>query len=294
MQKSNLLVVIVVALIAGYAGTYFASHKNTPVVAEAKKETAYERVMRTGVLRCGYAMWPPLVLDKDANTGQMTGIMKDIMEEAGKSLSLKVEWVEETGWGTYPEGLRTGRFDVFCAGSWRSAAKGREIRYTVPVFYNPVYAYVRADDARFDGGLDVLNDPAMRISGQDGEYSELVARKHFPKATYVGQPQMTDLALIFLNVANGKADIVFNVPDLADEFMQKNPGKLKQLTVEPYSVSSTSFSVGMHETDLQHLLDTAFVEMIDTGLVDKILEKYNAKPDQFLRIAKPYQMMEQK
>lgn len=293
MRKTPLFLVVVIALAAGYAGAYFAQHKGDAVVA-VKKETAYERVMRTGVLRCGYAMWPPIVLDKNPNTGELSGIMKDIMEEAGKNLSLKVEWVEETGWGTYPEGLKSGRFDVFCAGSWRSAAKGREIRYTIPVFYNPVYAYVRADDTRFDGGLGGLNDPAMRISGQDGEYSELVARKHFPKATYVGQPQMSEMGLIFMNVANGKADIVFNVPDLAEDFMQKNQGKLKRLSVEPYAVSSTSFSVGMHETDLQQLLDTAFVELIDSGMINKILEKNNAKSDQFLRIAKPYQMMEQK
>jgi ABC-type amino acid transport substrate-binding protein len=288
MKAAHYITVVFLALIMGYVGAKFGQ-SGSATQAEVKKETAYERVLRTGVLRCGYAMWPPLVLNKDPNTGELTGIMKDTIEEAAKNLNLKVEWVEETGWGTYPEGLKSGRFDAFCAGNWRSAAKGREIRYTVPVFYSPVYAYVRADDTRFDNGFKILNDPQYKISGQDGEYSELVARKHFPKATYVGQPQMSELGLIFVNVADGKADIVFNAPDVADGYTKNNPGKLKQVSSEPYAVGSTSYTVAMKEVDLQHLLDTALIELIESGMMDKILEKNKAPTDQFLRVAQPYQ-----
>lgn len=31
-------------------------------ITATPKETAYERVMRTGVLRCGYGAWAPFVL----------------------------------------------------------------------------------------------------------------------------------------------------------------------------------------------------------------------------------------
>ena len=62
------------ALLMGYAGAWIAMPKTASQV-EAKKETAYERVTRTGVLRCGYATWPPNVM-KDPNTGKVSGIIR--------------------------------------------------------------------------------------------------------------------------------------------------------------------------------------------------------------------------
>ena len=271
----------------GYVGAKFAPHQSS--VVDTKKETAYERVLRTGLLRCGYAMWPPLVLNKDPNTGELTGIAKDIIETAARNLSLKVEWVEETGWGDYPQGLNNGRFDVFCATSWQSSAKAREIRYTAPMFYNPVYAYVRADDKRFDNGFDILNDPQYKISGQDGEVSEFIASRFFPKASYVGQPQLSELGLIFLNFATGKADIVFNAPDTADDFITKNPNTLKRVSIDPFMLSGTAYSVAMNEANLQQMLDSAILEMINNGTLNAILDNHKAPRDQFLRVAQPYQ-----
>lgn len=273
------------ALAVGYIGALLAQ-PSQPRQAVAD-ETAYQRILRTGVLKCGYALWPPLVLNKDANTGQMSGLAKDIIETAAKNLKLKVQWVEETGWGSWIEGLKNGRFDVFCGTAWQSAAIGREVRYTVPVFYNPVYAYVRADDTRFDKGFDILNDPAIRISGQDGEVSESVARDHFPKAAYIGQPQMSELGLIFMNVAQAKADIVFNAPDTAEAFMNKNPGLLKRVSDTPFEFFSASYAVAMNEVNLQQMLDTALIEMRNNGILEKILKDNNAPADQFLRISVP-------
>jgi ABC-type amino acid transport substrate-binding protein len=288
MKVAHYITVIFLALFMGYVGARMAPSDNT-AQTEIKKETAYERVLRTGVLRCGYAMWPPLVLNKDPNTGELRGIAKDIIETAAKNLSLKVEWTTETGWGDFPQGLNDGRFDVFCGTVWQSAAKARQIRYLSPMFYNPVYAYVRADDIRFDTGFKKLNDPQFKISGQDGEVSEFIAHNFFSKAKYVGQPQMSELGLIFMNVANKKADIVFNVPDIADDFMKNNPDTLKRVSSEPFMLSGTAYGVAMNEVNLQQMLDSAIIEMINNGTLNKILDDNQAPADQFLRVSQPYQ-----
>lgn len=47
------------------------------VIAEANKESTYEREMRTGELRCGYFSWKPAFI-KDPNTGEMSGIFMTI------------------------------------------------------------------------------------------------------------------------------------------------------------------------------------------------------------------------
>ncbi|HOO50986.1 MAG TPA: hypothetical protein PLK94_06835, partial [Alphaproteobacteria bacterium] len=74
------------------------------VAAENAKETAYERVIRTGTLRCGYLTYPPLLM-KDLKTGEMSGVAHDIMTEIGKRLSLDIEWTEEVGTDVMLQGI---------------------------------------------------------------------------------------------------------------------------------------------------------------------------------------------
>ena len=51
-----------------------------PAWAGDDKESAYERVIRTGIIRCGYFVWPPF-LAIDPNTNKKSGIFFDIVEE---------------------------------------------------------------------------------------------------------------------------------------------------------------------------------------------------------------------
>ncbi len=52
-----------------------------PAVAQEKmKESAYERVMRTGTIRCGYFLFPPLAV-KNPNTNMLSGITADIFNK---------------------------------------------------------------------------------------------------------------------------------------------------------------------------------------------------------------------
>ena len=67
-------------------------------------------------------------------------------------------WGEETSFGPHVEGLKTGRFDMMCAGDWPSAARGQYIDYPDPILY------VRADDHRFDGHPEALDDPSVKIA----------------------------------------------------------------------------------------------------------------------------------
>ncbi|MCB1551812.1 MAG: ABC transporter substrate-binding protein, partial [Alphaproteobacteria bacterium] len=71
--------------------------------AQAGTEKAYDRVVESGVIRCGYGISPPVMV-KDPNTGVMSGLDVEIWNEIGKELGLKIEWAEEAGWGNFIEG----------------------------------------------------------------------------------------------------------------------------------------------------------------------------------------------
>jgi ABC-type amino acid transport substrate-binding protein len=111
--------VVVLAL-----GVFALAGCNSSATATAKQETAFQRVLRTGEVRCSYIPYPPYCI-KEPNTGKLSGVFVDVMEKIGEKLQLKVNWVEEVGWGTIFEGLGSGRHDVFAAGLWESSARAK-------------------------------------------------------------------------------------------------------------------------------------------------------------------------
>ena len=288
MKFSQIILIIILSSLIAFLGAYFVVVKGTgdkPTV----QESAYDRVLRTGVIRCGYADWPPYVLRKDPTTAKITGILPDITEAIAEKLKLKVEWTENTGWGSFIESLKSHRIDVFCAGIWRNAERGRYVGFSAPIFYSPVYPYVPVDEHRFDQDLSAVNQPDVRISGMDGEMSDVIAKEHFPKATEVSVPQMGQITDILVNVATHKADIVFNEPSFVDDYVKSNPGTLRRAQEQPYQFFPTSFGVEIHETELRDMLDSALIELENQGIINDIISKYNSDPKVFLRVAKPYQ-----
>ena len=281
------------ALLMGYAGAWIAMPKTASQV-EAKKETAYERVTRTGVLRCGYATWPPNVM-KDPNTGKVSGIIPDLIEYAAKSVNLKVEWVQEVSWATYPEDLKNGRYDAMCAGAWAVKETANLTAYTRPVFYNPVYAYVRVSDKRFDEGFEKLNDPQFTISGIDGAMNSIIAVNDFPKAKLNDFPQMSEPSTALMDVMYGKSDITFVEGSLFMEFDKQNPGKLRPVTWTPYrSFATPLIATSINDTRLATMFDTIVGEMQLHGIVDRTLKKYKADPRVYLLPAVPYRVADGK
>jgi len=156
---STLLVAIILSAITAFAITKLTP---TPTSITPQQETAYERVMRTGTLRCGFEYWDGALM-RDEKTGTIMGPMADIMEAWGKAVGLKIEWTAQVGWGEVSAALKTNKADADCAGMWASAQKSKEITFSQPVAYQSLEAFVRKDDHRFDDNINLLNDPAVKI-----------------------------------------------------------------------------------------------------------------------------------
>jgi len=270
----NILLVIL-AVIAGYLGAQFAPLNK----AEAeKKETAYERVMRTNVLRCGYGVWAPGLV-KDPQTGQLSGIFHDYLEAIAAHTGIKVEWTTEVGWGDYPTALNSGRIDAMCFGAWPKATIAKENLFTKPVYYLPVYAYVRADDTRFDNDLSRANAADITISTMDAELSGEIAAASFENAKTISVPQLSPQSLLLLNVALKKADITFTDAWTAADYISKNPGQLKQVAnMKPLRLFGHTLPLAMGEQNLLAMLNTATDEIVGTGEMDAIIQKYASIP----------------
>jgi polar amino acid transport system substrate-binding protein len=257
--------------------------------SSTSSESVFERVQRTGVLRCGYNLEPPS-LAVNPNTGKLYGISADIVEHAAGLLGWKVEWTEQVGWSELTAGLLANRYDLVCVGNWVYATETRGSEFTMPIFFTAVHAYGRADETRFDDALSNLNSSHYKIATVDGEFNDYTAREKFPNAGRVELPALTDPATLIMNITTRKADVVFLAAAEAEDYMRKNPGTLKRLTDKPVVVFDTALRFKTGEAAFAGVLNAALRQMHSDGYIEKTLEKYEASPDAYLRLALPYRL----
>ena len=283
MKFWQLLLVVAVSVGATLASvSYTGADKSTTT----HHESTAERVLRTGTIRCAYAFYAPSLM-KDANTGQMSGIFYDAMQEVGRRLNLKIDWVEEVGYGTIAEGFATDRYDAFCATVWPTPERSRAASFTMPLYYSPVDVLIRANDHRFDGDIHKLDDPAYTFAVKDGDVSASFATQIFPKAKQTGIPDMADTSQLLEDVAHGKADAAINSPELLYQFLDKNPGTLRDLT--QVNAAPNTIMIKPDQYQFKAMLDVTLQGLLNSGFIDMELVKYKDYHPAYLRDALPYQ-----
>lgn len=286
-----LVVAVVVSLgvnrFAGPSGQ--AEPKNAPAAAA---QTAYDRVLASGVLRAGYVNYPPGLL-VDAKTKELNGIFFDVLKKIGQNTGLKVEYVEEVGWATTITGLDAGRYDIIGSPVWANSTRGKLALLSRPVYFSGVGVWVRSDEERFNpqNNWETINRPEIKIAAMDGSTPEKIARAQFPKATLVTYPDLTGEPQLFLDVVGGKVDVFFAEPSQGIGFLASNPGKVKNIaSTHPIKIFPTCFMMKGGEYRLKSLIDTALEELEYSGYVDGVIRKYEPGPNAFYRVAQPYRV----
>jgi len=260
------------------------------LAADKEKESVYDRVMRTGTIRCGYWNWEP-VFFHDMKQGGFRGIFFDVMNELAKASDLKVEWTQEVRFADLVTDLEMEKIDAVCAGTWPSALRGKRLIFSDSVLYIPINAYVRADDRRFDRNMAAANAPAVKIAAMDGEMSSEIRNTDFPASTVVSIPQMAGSGTeLLLQVETGKADMTFTDSVNGVEYMKGNPGKIRAgETVTPVRIMGNTIALKGDEVRLKLFFDTALEQLHNSGAVERILKTYDsAYPGALYRVNESY------
>jgi ABC-type amino acid transport substrate-binding protein len=274
---------LVVSLLASWAMVRGSSGKNG-----AAQTSAYQEIRSRGTLRAGYFVGAPY-FTIDPQTNAKGGIFYEITERAARRLGLRVEWVEEVGFGEMAEGLRARRFDVVASGIWISPDRAREADFSIPLLFDAVFPYARATDHRFDNNLASANDPGVQISTIDGEMAATIALADFPRARTLSLPQTTDFTQMILNVTSGRADITFLALGPAQGYLRANPGQIRNLTPDrPTRVFPTAIMLPSGEYMLKRALDLTLQEMLNNGEIESIIRRFEETPGAHLRVALPY------
>jgi ABC-type amino acid transport substrate-binding protein len=292
-MRFNLLTVFLASLVAGLVTAYAVLHQapGQPVPVAVKAETAFERVARTRTLRCAYISWSASYFMKDPNTGVFQGVGYDLAEALADNLKLTFEWTEEVGLGTMYEGLGT-RYDAICTPVFQDGSGGTHALFTTAAYYAPLYGYARADDTRFNLNdphvMEKLNAPDVTVVDAEGSNATIIHDIRYPNAKTLFLPGMTPAPDIIGNVTAGKADITQQNPIIVEDFLKANPGTLKRVTPPLMTFPLSLMVLPIDDEKLKNWLDLGVNSLVESGVADKILDKYDPERTLYLRRPKPY------
>jgi ABC-type amino acid transport substrate-binding protein len=264
------LIVILLVLIAAAAG-YAAARC---AVASASCKTAYKHVVRTGVIRCGYVLWPSY-LARDPKTGQMSGLVHDFMQALAQELGFRVEWVEEIGWGNFSDGLNARRFDMACV--WASGARARSALLSQPLYFDMMHAIARENDHRFDRDLESINKPDICIAVIKNDATQDGRRIRFPVAQEIVLEPDIKIDTLLSSVATKKADVALGTYAIFQHFNASVP-PAERLKIaagsKPVQICGNVLAVRQGESDFVAMLNAVISVLKNNGQAQKIVHKY--------------------
>ncbi len=269
-NKLSLFALIIACLALWVAET----HKGGEA-AQTKKETAFERVMRTRSLSCSYAPLSPF-LTIDPASGQIGGLMREVMEEVGRRLDIKVKWAEEVGYGQISTGFATGRYDAFCGVLYATPARGGAMTFSRPIYYNKVHPCVRENTTEYDHSVETLNAPDKTFIAYDGDISMRVAQTLFPKAKILALSENTPFGEAMQNILTKKADSLATCDQIiVNDLNKANPGFLKIADPDhPITTIQVALGLPLQDEALKNMIDLALFDMQADGTMTRLATRY--------------------
>lgn len=239
------------------------------------KETAFDRIMRTGVIRCGYYVFPPVTY-LDPNTGELSGMTVDMMEEIASRAGLEVEWTEEVNFSNWTLALQNNRIDVACTPNWPDISLARAVVFSKPLFYAGLYPMVRADDTKLlFADYDRFNKEDVRIITPESNSLDTLTASLFPNATIRVAPPSMDGPNILQEIATNKSDMILLDKNAEISYNQNNPGTFKlRDDLPPAKLQSFAFAFNLDDPNLKHFMDNAVDDLINDGTMDRLLDKW--------------------
>lgn len=226
------------------------------------------------ILKLGFISYPPGFI-VNPNTKEKSGIFNDILIEIAKKNNYKLQYKEEVTWATMITSLENDRVDIIANPVWATKERRIKATFSKPVYFSPIGIYVRSDDFRFDKNRKKINDSSIKIAAVDGEINNFIGKTDFPKANLQPFPNNIDVAQLFLEIESKRKDVTFAEPMFAYDYMQKNPGKIKNIaTKSPIRNYPNSFMIKKGNKLLESELNKTISVLLKNGVIDKIIKKY--------------------
>ena len=199
------------------ATTAIVAAATTPARAQAKTESTWDLIKRTGKVRMGVFEFPPYFV-RDKASGEWVGAMVEMGKDIAKELKVTFEPVEVGGFAEAVLSLQAGKVDM------NFGLQATPLRATAIDFAGPIYwiEWVTVNNPKFKAKVWAdYNKPEVKVAVMTGTSDSLLLSKMAPKATKI---EMQDISQVALAASSGRAD-AFTTTVLARMVMKsKNPG----------------------------------------------------------------------
>jgi polar amino acid transport system substrate-binding protein len=148
-----------------------------------RPDSVLAKIRKDGVLRVGYSQTGPWFY-RDAKTGELGGIYKDVCDRLAKEIDIKLDYKEVT-FANATVGLRRGDYDLYGSSLTYTMARALTVDYIGPLYSKGSLLLVHKDNAgRLKTAAD-LNDPGVTISVTAGASEEGRIPILWPKAKVI-------------------------------------------------------------------------------------------------------------
>ncbi len=171
----------------------------------------------TGTLRVGINYGNPVLVQRDAKTGELSGVAPALAREFARSLGLPIEIIAYDGAGKMADAVKAGAWDVaFLAVDPLRAA---DIRFTAP-YVEIEGVYMVKGDSPIKSVEDV-DKTGVRVAATAKSAYDLYLRRSLKQATLVHSEEYTGSVE---SLVTGKADVLAGVKQPILETATSLPG----------------------------------------------------------------------
>ena len=259
MRHRPVLLVVLAALLV----TLAASHV---LRASAQAPSTLERIQKEHVLRVGWGTWYPYIF-KDPKTNKLSGFSYDLIEDLGKSLGARVDWVEDS-WATMVAGIQARKFDMTNVMAI-TPPRAEAIAFSEPVTKHGLSILVSKDKLPSLKSWQDLNKAGVKIGVVLGSNTDFYATKALSGAELVRQRTSPESLMA---LTTGKIDGYASTIDSLIPYTKEYPN----LGVVPgeFGSSEVAFPVPKGDDAMLKVVNEFVRAKKTSGGIRTLLDKY--------------------
>jgi len=272
MKKIRIISLILTLIISL---TFYIGCNNSTNGINNQTKSTLDQIVEKKEMKVGYLVFSPCVI-KNQQTGELSGIFVDMVNQIAEALKVKTVWVE-TNLANFSAGLNSGQFD-FCVGpTFINITRSTSVAFTQPVNYVGNSGVVLKNGKFKPNTVEDLNKEGIRIAVLQGQVMEEFSKRNFPKAQIISMAG-SDLTAPLLAVSSNNADIGFmnnvTIMSYAKEHQEVEPVFVEANQLENLPLSwTTKFS----DSSLLMFLNSSITYFKSTGRLADFQKKYDIK-----------------
>lgn len=257
-----MVVMLVVGIVIGAAGTYIVS----PLLTPPEKPSLVDVIKSRGKLIVGTsADWPPF---EYIVNGKFAGIDIVLAQRIARELGVQLE-IKDMKFGALIEALKGGHIDLILADLHHTAEREREIDFSKP-YYVAYDASVVVLKHRAQEFKDEQSLYGKNVGVQLGTIQEKWADEHLKgKSNIISYDRVYPEMVMTLK--RGDLDVII-VGDIIGQVLARRDPEL-QVVMRLGSLGGAMVGIPQGEEELKYIVNKVIEELIKTGEMDRIFQE---------------------